>query len=127
MIVWDNWLCYNIQFEKLPTLQMNGIPLRSVEKIKYLGVYVNNKLSRHDHITYICNKANQLLGFLKRNLYSCHRSMLTNNSCYHHLSIAVPSGTHIVPSKLEMVQHRAACFVLNKPWNRHHHNNITEI
>jgi len=26
-----------------------------------------------------------------------------------------------------MVQQRAAHFVLNKPWNRHHHDSITEI
>ena len=45
--------------------QMNGIPLRSVEKVKYLGVYLNNKLTWHDHIDYICNKANRLLGYLK--------------------------------------------------------------
>jgi len=30
-------------------------------------------------------------------------------------------------SKLEMVQHQAAWFVLNKPWNRHHRDSITEI
>ena len=47
--------------------------LRSVEKVKYLGVYLNNKLSWHDHIDYTCNKANCLLGFLKQNLYSCHK------------------------------------------------------
>ena len=40
------------------TYQMNGVPLKSVEKIKYLGVYLNNKLSWHNHIDYICNKAN---------------------------------------------------------------------
>ena len=28
--------------------------LRSVEKIKYLGVYLNYELSWHDHIDYIC-------------------------------------------------------------------------
>ena len=55
--------------------------------------------------------------------------MLTNNSCYHHLSIAVTSGTHIIKLKfvnLKMFQHQAAHFVLNKPWNRHHHDSITE-
>ena len=36
---------------------MNRIALRLVEKVKYLGVYLNNKLTWHDHIDYICNKA----------------------------------------------------------------------
>ena len=44
---------------------MNGIPLKLVEKIKYLGIYINNKLSWQDHIDCICNKANRLLGFLR--------------------------------------------------------------
>ena len=52
---------------------MNVTPLRSVEKVKYLGVYLNNKLTLYDHINYICNKANRLLGFRKQNLYSCHK------------------------------------------------------
>ena len=47
------------------TYHMNEIPLKLVEKIKYLGIYLNNKLSWHDHIDYICNKANRLLGFLR--------------------------------------------------------------
>ena len=29
--------------------------------------------------------------------------------------------------KLEMIQHRAARFVLNKPWNRHQHDSITDM
>ena len=30
-------------------------------------------------------------------------------------------------NKLEMIQHRAACFVLNKPWNRHQRDSITNM
>ena len=113
--------------------QMNGIPLRSVEKVKYLGVYLNNKLTWHDHIDYICNKANRLLGFLKRNLYSCHKHFKE----YAYKQFLLPSLEYCCAvwdpyyqtdiSKLEMVQHKAARFVLNKPWNRHHHDSITEI
>ena len=88
---------------------MNRTPLRSVEKVKYLGIY----LTWYDHINYICNKANRLLSFLKRNLYFCHKHFKEHYQ------------TDI--SKLEMVQHQAARFVLNKPWNRHHHDSITEI
>ena len=34
---------------------------------------------------------------------------------------------HKLIHKLEMVQHRAAWFVLNKPWNKHYHNSISEM
>ena len=110
---------------------MNEIPLRSVENVKYLGVYLNNKLTWHDHIDYTCNKANRLLGFLKQNLYSYHKHFKEYTYKQFLLPSIVPFGicscyqTDI--SKLEMVQHRAARFVLNKPWKRHHHNSITEI
>ena len=80
---------------------MKGTPLRSVEKVKYLGVYLNNKLTRHDHIDHICTKANRLLGFLKLNLYSCHKHFKEyayniNNFWGHHLSTVVPAGIHII-------------------------------
>ena len=29
--------------------------------------------------------------------------------------------------KIEMIQHRAAWFVLNQPWNRHHQDSISEM
>ena len=37
---------------------MNGVPLKLVEKIKYLGIYLNNKLSWHNHIEYLPYIAN---------------------------------------------------------------------
>ena len=60
------------------TYHMNEIPLKLVEKIKYIGIYLNNTLSWHYHIDsridyIICNEANRLLGFLRRNLHSCHK------------------------------------------------------
>jgi len=110
--------------------QMNEIPLRSVEKVKYLGIYLNNKPSRYDHIDYICN---WLLGFLKQNLYSCDKHFKE----YAYKKFLLPSLEYccaiwdphhqIDITKLEMIQHRAARFVLNKPWNRHHQDSITEM
>ena len=34
---------------------------------------------------------------------------------------------YYVIDKLEMIQHRAARFVLNKPWNRHQRDSITDM
>ena len=109
---------------------MNGTPLRSVEKVKYHRVYLNNKLTWYDHIDYICNKANRLLGFLKQNLHACHKHFKE----YAYKQFLLPSLEYYCAiwdlhyqtdiSKLEMVQHQAA---LNKPWSRHHHDSITEI
>ena len=113
--------------------QMNGMPLRLVGKVKYLGVCISNKLTRHDHIDYICSKVYRLLGFLKQNLYFCYKHFKE----YAYKQFLLPSFEYCCAiwdlyyqtdiSKLEMVQHPATRFVLNKPWNRQHHNGIAEI
>ena len=113
--------------------QMIRMLLRSVEKVKYLGVCLNNQLTQHDHIDYACNKANRLLGFLKRNLYSFHKHFKE----YVYKQFLLPSLEYCCAiwdpyyqtdiSKFEMVRHGVARFVLSKPWNRHHHDSNTEI
>ena len=40
-----------------------------------------------------------------------------------HQSVGMQTSIH----KLEMVQHRAARFVLNKPWRRNHRDSITDM
>ena len=50
---------------------MNKTPLKYVTEHKYLGVWINGRLSWHSHISYICHKANRTLGFLQRNFKAC--------------------------------------------------------
>ena len=45
--------------------------LKSVKQHKYLGVWINEKLSWQTHILCTCNKANRTLRFLQRNLRIC--------------------------------------------------------
>ena len=67
-------------------------------------------------------KANHLLGFLKRNLYNA--PIQIKEHLYKQLLLpsieycsAIWDPYHqTTVSKLEMIQHRAARFVLNKPW-----------
>ena len=47
---------------------LHGQVLHEVNHAKYLGVLISNDLSWTPHIDYISKKANQKLGFLKRNL-----------------------------------------------------------
>ena len=47
---------------------MSGVPLITVLEHNYLGIRFHHKLSWDPHINYICSKASQLLGFLKRAL-----------------------------------------------------------
>ena len=90
-------------------------------------------MSWKPHINNVCNKANRLLGFLKRNLHHCSSNL--KEMAYKQLIL--PSLGYCAPIwdpfhhnliyKLEMIQHRAARFVLNRPWTRGHHDSITEM
>ena len=94
--------------------------LKSVKEHKYLGVWINEKLSWQTHILYTCNRT---LGFLKRNLGTCPTYL--KEQAYKQL--VLPLLEYCAPiwyphrqtdiNKLESVQRRAARFVLNKPWN----------
>ena len=80
-----------------------------------------------------CNKSNKMIDFLWRNLHHCSPNL--KETAYKHLvlpsleycaSIWDPVHHNLV-HKLEMIQHRAAYFVLNQPWIRNQHDSITEM
>jgi len=48
--------------------ELCSVVLKSVESEKYLGVTLSSDLSWSSHITAICTKANQKLGFIKRSV-----------------------------------------------------------
>ena len=112
---------------------MKGIPLETVEEHSYLGVTLHNKMSWKPHVNNICNKANRLIGFLKRNLYHCPPNL--KETAYKHIvlpclgycaSIWDPYYHNLI-HQLEMTQHRAARFVLNQPWIRGQYDSITAL
>jgi len=76
--------------------------LEKVESSKYLGVILQNDLKWDKHINSITNKANQSLGFLRRNLKI--NSSKVKEHAYKaivrpKLNIRQPSGTHIQKAK----------------------------
>ena len=112
---------------------MYKTPLQVVEKHHYLGVLLDSKLSWTPHINSICNKANCLLGFLCRNLHRCPPHL--KERAYKQIVLPSieyfsaiwdpyqPTSIH----KLEMIQHRAAWFELNKRWRRNHRDSISDM
>ena len=50
---------------------LHGTDLESVPSAKYLGVTISDNLSWTPHIDSVSKKANQTLGFLKRNIKKC--------------------------------------------------------
>ena len=78
------------------TYKMSNIPLNTVSEHNYLGIRLHQRLFWNPHINYICSKANQLLGFLKRTLHTppieIKDHLYKQLYCYHPLSIVQPSG-----------------------------------
>jgi hypothetical protein len=99
--------------------ELHGHVLETVENTKYLGVTISTDLSWDDHIDQITRKANSTLGFVRRNLrigntkikelaYKTFVRPILEYAC----TVWDPhTDTNI--NKLEMVQRRAARFVLN--------------
>ena len=101
----------------LMTYNMNGRPIEVTASHTYLGISINNKLSRAEHVSNTASKANKVLGLLRRNLNSC--SPFVKETAYKSLvrpkleycsSIWDPYHQEY-KNKLESVQRRAARFV----------------
>ena len=102
---------------------LHGHELEHVTSAKYLGVTIQSDLKWNLHIDSIVKKANQMLGFLRRNLkinsistkelaYKTFIRPLVEYAC----TVWDPAAKTEI-AKIEMVQRRAARYVLNR-----HHN-----
>ena len=99
---------------------LHGHQLKVVDKAKYLGITFTSDLSWNSHIDNITSKANQKLGFLRRNLNVSSRQTKTNAyntlvrpSLEYASSVWNPHTERNI-SKLDMVQRRAARYVTHR-------------
>ena len=105
----------------------NNTLLEIVDHHLYLGIYLHYKLSWQPQVAYICGKANKMvLGFLWKTCKAppvvCERSASRILCCLSSITVVLcviwdPYHQKDI-HKLEMVQHRAARFILNRPWHK---------
>ena len=97
--------------------------LNRVKSTKYLGVTISSDLNWNKHISNITGKANQALGFVRRNIIT--RSHTIKTRAYKALvrprleycsSVWDPQAKCAI-QRLEMVQRRAARFILRRYHN----------
>ena len=76
---------HHIDFE----YQLEGSKLEFIDNIKYLGVHIANDLRWNKHVHEVTNKANKLLGMLRRNLYFCAKDVreTCRKICYEQLLV----------------------------------------
>ena len=113
---------------------LHGHTLSSVPQIKYLGVNISQDLKWNSHINSVSSKANQTLGFLKRNLKinsqpikeKAYKSIVRPkleycNTVWDPKCIKNPKEgdktNHNLVYQIEMVQRRAARWVTGRYHN----------
>ena len=106
------------------TYSILGQSLAVIDQHAYLGVQLDHCLFWSPQVKYVCNKAKKILGFLQRNSRHCSRSLRELSYKQFVLPILDYCATIWDPyyqtdiNQIEMLQHRAARFVLHKPWRR---------
>ena len=87
----------------------------AVNTAKYLGVDLSNNLSRNSHIDRTAKKANNMLGFLRRNLLRINNSDSTLVRLnLEYCALVWSPYTAIDKRKIETVQSRAARYATNR-------------
>jgi len=98
---------------------LHGHILKTETDSKYLGVTINNQLSWNNHIDIMCNKANNSIAFLRRNLQISQRHIKANayttlvRPQVEYAAVVWDPYTQENQKKIEMVQRRAARYVCN--------------
>lgn len=102
-----------------PSYHLDHIALESVSSYKYLGLHITTDLSWKKHIDFITNKANRMLGYLKRNFQSAPSSIkllfyksIVRSQLEYASSIWDPH-IEILVHQLEMIQNNSARFILS--------------
>ena len=117
---------------------MNDIVLEEIEKIRFLGVIINNKLQWDDHKIHLKNNINKALGII----YSCRdilkQSHLTNlyksfiQPYFNYCIVVWGSSVQSKTDMLTVLQNRImrilfSCKRTNDAWNSVINNNILTI
>ena len=114
----------------MPRYYLGGVEVRVVNEFKYLGVHISNKCTWQNHVHHVTGKAYQMLRFIKRNFKDCPQAVkeimylsLVRPHLDYASSVWDPWGEGM-KHELEMVQRRAARFILND-YDRH--SSVTDM
>ena len=111
-----------------PDLKLNGTNIRTVECHTHLGLTLNSRMTWHDHVENICQKASKRLALLKRvsirynlnrkDLETIYFSMI--RSIIEYCDIIYNNCTIEQAKSLESIQHQAA-LVCSRAYKRTHY------
>ena len=112
---------------------MKGSILQVVKHHPYLGVELADNMKFNHHIDNITCKASRMLGFLKRNLRHCPKTVKERA----YLSLVRPKLEYCSTTwnpqqssqikQIEQIQRNVARFVMNKPYNRNNPDSVLHL
>ena len=109
----------NCKSAVVPRYCLDDSEVKVVQDFKYLGVHISSQCSWQQHIRHAVSKGNQMLRFIKRNFKGCPQPVketvytsLVRPLLEYACCVWDPSGEGL-KHELEMVQRRAARFVLD--------------
>ena len=104
--------------------QLHGHTLEIVDSSKYLGVTLTSNLSWDKHVDNVAAKGNRTLGFIRRNLKDCTRTVketsyiaIVRPTIEYAATVWDPTSQSKIKA-LENIQRRAARFVTNNYTDR---------
>ena len=113
--------------------KMKNKTLEVVTHHPYLGVELTDNMKYNQHIDSITSKASRVLGFVKHNLRHCPK--IVKERAYQ--TLVHPKLEYCSPiwnpqqvtqiKQIEQFQRNAACFVLNRPFNRQNPTSVTTM
>ena len=112
---------------------MAGELLNTVDKHPFLGIQLDHHLSWRPQVNYVCSKATKTVNFLRCNLRNCPKNLKELSYKQFVLPVLEYAATIWDPyhqndiNKIEMIQHRAANFVLSRPWRRNASDSISSL
>jgi len=105
---------YNMSRKEInPTVSLNGKNIQFVNKTKYLGMWIDDKLSWSEHIDYVSTTISTSIGILYRSKYFLDqntRMLLYNSLVLPHLNYCAIIWAHTFSTymeKIEILQKRA--------------------
>ena len=105
-------------------LDLGGSVIPNCSEARYLGVLLTSDFHFSKHIDGVCVKANQVIGFLRRNFGGASRTAKKTaftslvRSRLEYASSVIDPYFRTDCKKLEAVQRRGARFIHNSHWNR---------
>ena len=93
-------------FKLEPSLSLNGIKLKKVSKVRFLGVIIDENLTWDDHIEYLESKLNSCIVMIKRirkSIPKSHYKMVYHSLFESHLTYCISTWGGASPSKLQKV------------------------